>query len=123
MRLVMFLTILCYVPFVTNAHHSTVANFTQEIISVEGVIERVRFQNPHSSVLIKNMDETGNEVYWLVESSSSTSLRRKGASFESFEIGSKVKVTGLRGRRQYTMYLREITFEDGTIFTPDRDPY
>jgi hypothetical protein len=74
-------------------------------------------------VLIKNMDETGNEVYWLVESSSSTSLRRKGASFESFEIGSKVKVTGLRGRRQYTMYLREITFEDGTIFTPDRDPY
>ena len=123
MRLVMFLTILCYVPVVTNAHHSTAANFTQEIISVEGVIERVRFQNPHSSVLIKNMDETGNEVYWLVESSSSTSLRRKGASFESFEIGSKVKVTGLRGRRQYTMYLREITFEDGTIFTPDRDPY
>ena len=65
MRLVMFLAVLCYLPFVTNAHHSTAANFTQEIISVEGVIEQVRFQNPHSSVLIKNIDETGNEVYWL----------------------------------------------------------
>ena len=66
MRLVMFLTILCYVPFVTNAHHSTAANFTQEIISVEGVIERVRFQNPHSSVLIKNMDEPGmRSIGWL----------------------------------------------------------
>ena len=123
MRLVMFLAVLCYVPFVTNAHHSTAANFTQEIISVEGVIEQVRIQNPHSSVLIKNMDQTGNEVYWLVEASSSTSLRRKGASFESFEVGSKIKATGLKGRRQYTMYLREITFEDGTIFSPDRDPY
>ena len=70
MRLVMFLAVLCYVPFITNAHHSTAANFTQEIISVEGVIEQVRFQNPHSSVLIKNMDETGNEVCLLYTSPS-----------------------------------------------------
>ena len=123
MRLVMFLAVLCYVPFITNAHHSTAANFTQEIISVEGGIQQGRVQNPHSAVLIQNMDETGNEGYWLVEASSSTSLRRKGASFETFEVGSKINATGLKGRRQYTMYLGEITFEDATIFSPERDPY
>jgi len=115
------LAILCGLSFAANAHHSTNANFTQEIISVQGVIERVRFQNPHASVLIKNTDEAGNETYWLIESSSRTSLQRQGVSMERLEIGSKITATGRKGRRQYTMYLREITFEDGSVFTPQPD--
>ena len=121
MRLTLILAMLCLLPLVTKAHHSTNANFTQEIITVEGVIERVRFQNPHASVLIKNTDEAGNEIFWLVESSSRTTLERQGVSMERLEIGSKVKATGRKGRRQYTMYLQEITFEDGSIFTPVPD--
>ena len=121
MRLVVILTILCSMPLLVNAHHSTNANFTQEIISVEGVIERVRFQNPHASVLIKNTDAAGNEIFWLVESSSRTTLERQGVTLERLEVGSKVKATGRKGRREYTMYLQEITFEDGSIFTPVPD--
>ena len=121
MRLTMILAMLCFLPLVTNAHHSTNANFTQEIITVEGVIERVRFQNPHASVLIKNTDAAGNEIFWLVESSSRTTLERQGVSMERLEVGSKIKATGRKGRRQYTMYLQEITFEDGSIFTPEPD--
>ena len=51
-----------------DAHHSTNANFTQEIVSVEGTIERVRFVNPHASVLIRHVDAEGQEVFWLIES-------------------------------------------------------
>ncbi len=104
-----------------SSHHSTNANFTQEIISVEGVIERVRFQNPHASVLIKNTDERGAETFWLIESGARTTLERQGVTLDILEIGSMVKATGRKGRRDFTMYLRDIEFEDGTVFVPQPD--
>jgi len=55
-----FIIVFLGLPIFISAHHSTNANFTQETISVEGVIERVRFQNPYGSVLIKNIDEQGS---------------------------------------------------------------
>lgn len=121
MKWVMILTTAICLPLAAHAHHSTNANFTQEIISVEGVIDGVRFQNPHSSVLIKNTDEAGNETFWLVESGARTTLERQGISFEKLEVGSTVTATGRKGRRQYTMYLQKITFEDGSEFVPQPD--
>lgn len=118
--LVLIITFLG-MPLFINAHHSTNANFTQEIISVEGVIEKVRFQNPHASVLIKNTDEQGSDTFWLIESGARTTLERQGVSLDLLKIGSKVTATGRKGRRQYTMYLRDIKFEDGTVFTPQPD--
>ena len=106
-----------------TAHHSTNANFTQEIISIVGSIERVRFQNPHASVLIKNIDSAGSEIFWLIESSSRTTLQRQGVSFERLEVGERITATGRKGRRDYTMYLQSISFEDGTTFTPEPDVY
>jgi hypothetical protein len=32
-----------------------------------------------------------------------------------------VTATGRKGRRQYTMYLREIELADGTVFVPQPD--
>ena len=117
------LLFFCCVTNYTTAHHSTNANFTQEIISVEGLIEQVRFQNPHASVLIKNVDEAGSETFWLIESSSRTTLQRQGVTFERLEVGKKIVATGRKGRRDYTMYLQAIEFEDGTTFTPEPDVY
>ena len=106
---------------IVSSHHSTNANFTQEIISVEGVIERVRFQNPHASVLIRSTDEQGGETFWLIESGARTTLERQGVTLDLLEIGSVVKATGRKGRREFTMYLREIEFEDGSVFIPQPD--
>ena len=101
-----------------DAHHSTNANFTQEIVSVEGTIERVRFVNPHASVLIRHVDAEGQEIFWLVESGARTTLERQGVTLEHLEIGSTVTATGRKGRRDFTMYLQKITYEDGTEFIP-----
>ncbi len=122
MRLTILLVALFGIPILSNAHHSTATNFTQEIITVGGVIEKVRYQNPHASVLIKNTDADGKETYWLIETGARTTLERKGVTLERLAVGSKIQATGRKGRREYTMYLQEITFEDGTIFTPDPDP-
>lgn len=121
MKIYPVFAILLLFSYPALSHHSTNANFTQEIISVEGVIERVRFQNPHASVLIKNTDEQGAETFWLIESGARTTLERQGVSLDLLEIGSRVKATGRKGRRDYTMYLREIEFEDGTVFVPQPD--
>lgn len=111
----------CLAASAAQAHHSTVANFTREVISVDGVIQEVRYQNPHASILIRHTDESGKEIYWLVETGAKTTLQRKGITLDVLSVGSKVTATGLKGRRQYTMYLQQIQFEDGRVFTPDAE--
>ncbi len=105
--------------FPANAHHATVTNFTQEIISVEGVIEQIRYQNPHSSILIRHTSEEGKETYWLIETGAKTTLQRKGVNLDRLSIGTKIQATGRKGRRQYTMFLHEIVFEDGSKFNAE----
>jgi len=102
----------------THAHHATSTNFTQELISVDGVIEQIRYQNPHSSILIKHTSGEDEETFWLIEMGAKTTLDRQGINLERLPMGEKVTATGLKGRRQYTMYLRTLVFEDGSVFTP-----
>jgi len=104
---------------VANAHHSTAANFTQEVITVDGVIEKVRYQNPHASVLIRNTADDGKETFWLIETGARTTLERQGITLDRLAVGSQITATGLKGRRKYTMYLQDIVFEDGSVFSPD----
>lgn len=116
---VMLLVVMLLLAHVGFTHHSTNANFTQEIISVSGVIERVRYQNPHSSVLIRQTDDAGVERFWLLESGARTTLERRGVSFDQLAIGTAITATGRKGRRDYTLYLQKITFEDGSTFIPE----
>jgi len=118
----LFLVVLLSgLPALASAHHSTVANFTQEVITIDGVIEKVRYQNPHASVLIRHTEASGKEIFWLIETAARTTLARKGITLDKLKIGSAITATGLKGRRQYTMYLKEIRFEDGSVFAPDAE--
>lgn len=99
------------------AHHSTVANFTQEIIEINGVVEQIRFQNPHTSILVKVEAAEGEAPFWLVESDARSTYVRRGVDLDAIQKGSKVTVTGRKGVRPNTMFLREVLFEDGTTFT------
>lgn len=103
----------------SSAHHSTAANFTREIITVDGVIEKVRYQNPHASILIRNTDENGNKTYWLIETEARTTLQRRGVTLERLAVGTHITASGRKGRRQYTMFLKKIILEDGSGFTLD----
>ncbi|MDB2444698.1 DUF6152 family protein [Gammaproteobacteria bacterium] len=112
------LSLIVFLPYFGFAHHSTNANFTQEIISVEGLIERVRYQNPHTSILIKTDQVNDDGAYWLVESGAKTTLDRAGVSMGKLQVGSRVTAEGRKGRRKNTMYLRKIVFLDGSEFVP-----
>jgi 2-keto-4-pentenoate hydratase len=97
-----------------NAHHATSANFTQEIVSVDGVVEKVRYQNPHTSLLISQTSAAGQKSYWLLETVGRTTLERRGIPRERLRVGEKVHATGQNGRRKNTMYLHEVVYEDGS---------
>lgn len=111
--------LLVFTAHYSNAHHATVTNFTQEVITVEGVIEQVRYQNPHSSILIKHTADDGSQKYWLIETGAKTTLHRKGVNLDRLSVGLKIQATGLKGRREYTMFLHEIVFEDGSKFSAE----
>lgn len=119
MRKLLVALLVSAVPLAAAAHHSTAANFTREIISVDGVIEKVRFQNPHASILIRHTDDSGKDVFWLIETEAKTTLVRRGVTVEQLAEGEFVTASGRKGKRQYTMYLRKLVFEDGSEFTSD----
>ena len=97
----------------TNAHHATSANFTQEIVSVDGVVEQVRYQNPHTSLLVSQISADGKKSYWLLETVGRTTLARRGVAQDRLVVGKKIHATGQNGRRQNTMYLHELEYEGG----------
>lgn len=86
------IAIVCTAP--VNAHHSFAATFTEEIIVVEGVVERVKFSNPHVIVYFTVTDEAGKETTWLAEGGSATSLRNSGWDKETLGKGDFIRVTG-----------------------------
>lgn len=100
-----------------SAHHSTAVNFTREIIEIQGEIEQIRFQNPHTSFVIKTAEANETGLYWLVESDARSTYERKGLDLGAVDAGAAVTITGRKGLRPNTMYLREIRFEDGRVFT------
>ncbi len=107
------LGLLSFLAGVANAHHATSANFTQEIVSVDGVVEQVRYQNPHTSLLISQTSDEGKKTYWLLETVGRTTLERRGVPRDRLVVGEKIHATGRNGRRQNTMYLHEVEYEDG----------
>ena len=121
MRRLILVFIFMMVAAGAEAQHATVANFTREVISVDGVIEQVRYQNPHASILIRHSDDTGKDVFWLVETAARTTLQRKGITLDVLSAGARITATGLKGRRANTMYLRQIRFDDGRVITPDAE--
>ena len=62
-------------------------------------------------------------THTYIDASSRTTLQRQGVTFERLEVGEKIIARGRKGRRNYTMYLQSIDFEDGTTFIPEPDAY
>ena len=76
------------------AHHSFSATFTDEIISVEGVVDRMSFSNPHVIVFFNVTDENGQQREWMSEGDAATLMRRQGWDANTLEQGDYIKVTG-----------------------------
>ena len=77
-----------------QAHHSFSATFTEEVITVEGVVNNVKFVNPHVTVYFDVTDENGEVTEWVAEADSATSLRRDGWERDTLKSGDYISITG-----------------------------
>lgn len=95
-----------------HAHHSFAATFTNDIIVVEGVVERMKFSNPHVIVYFDVTDEDGEVTQWLAEGGSATSYRNQGWSQDTIVQGDFIRITGASTRNGSPMVSM---VEDGSI--------
>ena len=89
---VLLVSLFSAVP--TYAHHSFAATFSEEIITVEGTVERFKYSNPHVIVYFNVIDEEGKETQWLAEGGSATSMRNQGWDRDTLSEGDYIRITG-----------------------------
>jgi len=76
-------------------HHSFAAEFDRaKPVTLEGVVTKVEWTNPHARFYVDVKDALGNVVNWEFELGSPNALMRSGWTRRSLQPGEKVTVKG-----------------------------
>ena len=97
------------------AHHSLAAQFDEgQPVTLNGVITKVEWVNPHVYLHVDAVDQSGKVSAWEVETFPPTTLRRGGLTKETLGLGQKVTLLAFKARNGSPLaFLRKITFADG----------
>jgi hypothetical protein len=77
------------------AHHSFATQYdSSKAITLEGVVTKVEWMNPHARFYMDVKDPNGQTANWNLELASPNVLKRNGWSSKSLQIGDHVKVEG-----------------------------
>lgn len=77
------------------AHHSFAAEFDHnKPVTLEGVVTKVEWYNPHTRLYLDVTDASGTVVHWELEMASPNTLMRLGWSRHTLQGGEKVTVKG-----------------------------
>jgi len=76
-----------------RAHHSY-AQFSDDIISVEGTLEKVLFANPHVMLTIRTKDGSVYTAVWVA----AFTLENRGMKPTEFKVGDAIVVSGTPAR-------------------------
>ena len=76
-----------------EAHHSFAAQYDADrLATLNGVVTKVEWMNPHTRFYIDVEDDQGNVVNWNLELASPNILTRRGWSRNSLQVGEVVTV-------------------------------
>ena len=97
------------------AHHSLASQFDEgKPLTLQGVITKVEWVNPHVWVHIDVKDSSGAVEQWALETLPPATLRKGGLRSEMLGKGETVTVLAYRARNEAKLaFLRKITFADG----------
>jgi hypothetical protein len=100
------------------AHHSVPVHYdlsTED--TVDGVITRVVWRNPHSFMELDVMSDTGEVEHWHIEMGTKNTMVRRKIDLSQLEVGDRVTVIGVMHRQTpQLMYFRACVFADGSRF-------
>lgn len=99
------------------AHHSWARYDNDHVVTKEGVLTAVQFENPHVVMRFTSAGANGQAAEWTMEMDPPTLLLRFGLRHDTFKPGMAVKITGVLARSGATM-MRAVTIEteDGTVY-------
>ena len=81
------------------AHHSWTAEYdSKKPVTVNGVVTKVEWTNPHTHFYIDSKDANGKVTSWNFEMASTPALERGGWSRKTLPVGTQVTVSGFAGR-------------------------
>ncbi len=98
------------------AHHAFGAEFdANRPVLLKGKIVKVEWVNPHTWMHVEITKPDGTKEVWMVEGGSPNSLLRRGATKNSFPVGTEVVVDGYQARdhSELRANARNVTFTDG----------
>ena len=98
-----------------SAHHSLASQFDEsKPLTLEGVITKVEWVNPHVYLHIEVKDKNGASEQWSLETLPPATLRRGGLRSDMLGKGQMVTVLAYHARNESKLaFLRKITFADG----------
>jgi hypothetical protein len=99
------------------AHHGVAPHYdTNKPVTIEGIVAKFDFINPHSFVYIETVDAGGMKHVWNCEMASRSVLSRNGLRQETFKPGDPITIEGVAARHNPTgCALRLAHFADGSV--------
>ena len=107
------------------AHHSFAAEYdSNKPITVEGVVTKVEWMNPHARFYIDAKDAAGKVSNWEFEMGSPNVLQREGWTRNSLKCGDKVVVGGFLAKDGSKLVnAHDVKLADGTkVFAGSSGP-
>lgn len=81
------------------AHHSFAAEFdSAKAITLEGVVTKLDWMNPHIWIYLDTKDESGTVAHWQCEGGPPNALTRQGWSRDSLKVSDQVTIQGFRSK-------------------------
>lgn len=78
-----------------SAHHSFAAEFdVEKPVTLQGVLTKMEWVNPHGWLYIDVMQDDGTVVNWAIEAGGPNALLRRGLRKTDFPIGLEILVEG-----------------------------